>query len=243
MTRAGVGTFPSSCSYIFFFFLPALKIWSSPLLASQKYQGHEILVKQITVTGWVLDWQAWQCTRYSQSFTHLARPICWTETSHSAMWLRLWSGCITLKSPFNRQSQVTPHLINRRLVHSLLCPTHISASESPTGADLVAGITSHVKRLGQGTSSALHVAFGSRDLLGQSAAIVVEETQSPLPSCQHDPLLIGKMIFITFCLEFAGATFGNMCIVLVHSEMTVRERGEEDSVEEAERKCMLHGWN
>lgn len=109
-------------------------------------------------------------------------------------------------------------------MHSLLCPTHISASESPTGAGLVAGITSRVKRSGQGTSSAPHPAFGSKDLLGQSAAIVVEETQSPLPSCQHDPHHIGKMISITFCLEFVGATFGSMRIVPVHSVMTMKER-------------------
>lgn len=154
------------------------------------------------------------------------------------MWLRLWSGCITLKSPFNRQSQVTPHLINSRLVHSLLCPTHISVSESPMGASLVVGITSHVKRSGRGTSSAPHRVLGFKDLLGQSADIVVEETQPPLPLCQHNSLLIGKMISITFCLEFAWAPFGNMCIVHGHSEMTVRE-----GVQEELRKCMLHGWN
>lgn len=152
--------------------------------------------------------------------------------------VRLWSGCIMLKSPFNRQSQVTPHLINSRLVHSLLCPTHISASESPTGAGRVAGITSHVKRSGQGTSSAAHVALGSKDLLGQSAAIVVEETQLPLPLCQHAPLLIGKMISITFHLGFVGATFGNMCIVLVHGEIRGRERKRDRG-----RGCRRQGTN
>lgn len=107
-----------------------------------------------------------------------------------------------LKSPFNRQSQVTPHLINSRLVHSLLCPTHISVSESLTGAGLEAGITSHVKRSGQGTSSAPRRAFSSKDLRGQSAAIDVEETQLPHPYANMNPLLIGKMISITFSLEF-----------------------------------------
>ena len=149
------------------------------------------------------------------------------------MWLRLWSSYIALKSPFNRQSQVTPHLINSRLVHSLLCPTHISASESPTGAGLVAGITSHVKRSGRGTSSAPHPALGSKDLLGQSAAIVVEETQSPLPLCQHDPppppphwkndlhnLLSRVRQIHIIC---------NMRIVLVHSVMTVRESERESA--------------
>lgn len=131
------------------FFSPVIKIWSSAplvLLKYQKYQGHEILVKKLPVTVWVFDWHSWQCTRYLQPFAHLARPICWSETGNHTMWLRLWSNCITLKSPFNRQSQVTPHLINSRLVHSLLWPTHISATESPTGAGVIVGITSRVKR-------------------------------------------------------------------------------------------------
>lgn len=77
-------------------------------------------------------------------------------------------------------------------MHSLLCPTHISVSESPTGAGLEAGITSHVKRSGQGTSSALHLAFSSKDLRGQSAAIDVEETQLPHPYANMTPSSLEK---------------------------------------------------
>lgn len=98
MTRAGVGTFLASCSYIIFF-----KRYDQVPCILQKYRGLEILVKQLTITGRVLEWQASQCTRYSQCFTHVARHICWTKVTVPCD-IRLWSGCIMLKSPFNRQS-------------------------------------------------------------------------------------------------------------------------------------------
>lgn len=79
-------------------------------------------------------------------------------------------------------------------MHSLLCSAHISVSESPMGAGLVAGITSHVKWLKRGMAPALHRAFSSEELLGQSAAIVGgKDAYLPQSSCQPDaPLLIEK---------------------------------------------------
>lgn len=76
--------------------------------------------------------------------------------------------------------KLPPHLINSRLVNSFAMPnTHFRFRKSHGGRGLEAGITSHVKRSGQDTSSAAHLAFSYGDLRGQSATIVVEENPSP----------------------------------------------------------------
>lgn len=132
---------------------------------------------------WVSDWQVHGSAHAACSLSCVRQ--CSYAEPRWAMWRLHGGGCITHKSPFNRQSQVTPHLINSRLMHSLLCSALISISESPIGVGLVAGITRHVKWLRHGMSPALHQAFSS---LGQSEGIVGEEMYLPQPSCQTDPL-------------------------------------------------------
>lgn len=175
MTRAGVCTSRSSCAYIFF--LPLQRYDQVPCLLHRNIRNikdmKSLLSSSLSQAGSLIG--KLDCTHATCSLSHIWQGP-YVEP-RQAMWLCLC--CITLKSPFNRQSHVTPHLINSRLVNSLLCPTHISVSESPTGAGLVAGITSRVKWFGARHVICSASSLNSKDLLGQSA-VVVEKTQLPL---------------------------------------------------------------